>query len=168
MARPQVFSTDTYLYNVATGEKRLFPQGETDPGNAWSEKKGGDTAGAGTTAQAMKDLIAAQDQIEALQANLATQDASMAQLSGERDDAVGRVAGLEQDAIAAAKERDEALRSASDYMAERDHARSEAATRTKERDEAKAYAAELEAELAKFDAADSKPSGGSKSKSDPK
>lgn len=192
MARPNTFTTDTVLYNIHSGERRTFPKGETDPGNAWSEKKGGDTAGASTTTQALKDLIAAQEQIEALQAAGATQDTSMAELAGERDAAVGKVAGLEQAAIEADRARDQALDDAKTYMTERDQAREASASlraaiatlegdlagASKARDEANENATlyaeevqklgdrvkELEAEVAKVDGDGDGKVGGRKSK----
>lgn len=187
MARSNVFTSDTYLFNTATGEKRLFPKGESDPGNAWSEKEGGEAPGSATTTQALKDLIAAQDQIERLQATLSTQDASMAVLAGERDAAAGKVEGLEQAAADAEKARAEAETAAHAYMTERDAARAEAARMSdllKGLEAAKAEAianaelyaedngklsariVELEADVAKVDGDKDGKVGGTKPKAD--
>lgn len=192
MARSNIFTADTTLFNTATGEKRMFPKGESDPGNAWSEREGGEAPGSATTTQALRDLIAAQDQIERLQATLSTQDASMAVLAGERDAAAGKVAGLEQAAVEAGVARDQALDDAKTYMTERDQAReAEASLRaaitklegdlagaSKARDEANENAAlyaeevqklgdrvkELEADVAKVDGDGDGKVGGRKSK----
>lgn len=96
----------------------------------------------------------------------------MAVLAGERDAAVGKVAGLEQAAIDAEKAKTEAEAAAHAYMTERDTARSEAArmsdllkgleaAKTEAQANAELYAedngklsariAELEAEIAKVD-----------------
>lgn len=126
MARPAVFSTDTTLYHPAEGAK-VFPKGEQDPGPMWTEQRGGVPVGKDSTAGALKDLIAAQDRIESLEAQLVTQDHSLAQIGKERDAAVGKLGDMEQAKIAAEKARDDAEKVAADLTVERDAARAETA-----------------------------------------
>lgn len=124
MARPYVFQVETTLYHPSEGP-RVFPAGETDPGPAWTDSRGGEPADKGTTKQAMKDLIAAQDQIDALGAQLSSQDHDLGTATKERDEANLKVAGLEQRATDAEKGQETEARRAADYMRERDDARAD-------------------------------------------
>jgi predicted nucleic acid-binding Zn-ribbon protein len=123
MANPQNLTVETRLYSAAEPEGRIFPAGEPWPGDAWSQNPGGAVAGANTTAQAMKDLIAAQDQNEALARQLATKDYSLAEVSAQRDAAQLLVKGLEERALEAESKVAAAEQAARDYMIERDQAR---------------------------------------------
>jgi uncharacterized phage infection (PIP) family protein YhgE len=124
MGRPHVFQTDTTLYHAVEGS-RVFPAGETDPGGAWSERIGGEAVGAATTTSALKDLIAAQDQIEALESRLANNAHDLAAGAKALEDARALFSGLEQRAISAEKALAESQAQAAKYMAERDQARAE-------------------------------------------
>lgn len=130
MANPQNLTVATKLYSLAEPEGRIFPAGETWPGDAWSVNPGGTVAGANTTAQAMKDLIEAQDQNEALGRQLAAKDYSLAQAVALKEEALGKVDGLEQRVIAAEAKTEAAEKAAGDYMRERDVARAQAAKLT--------------------------------------
>lgn len=124
MPRPNIFPCDTVLYHPAEGA-RTFPQGEQDPGNAWSEKPGGHELGGATIAQATRELIEANDRIDALGQTLAHKDHDLAVIAAERDSAVNATADLEQRAIAAEKTQAEAEEQAAAYMRERDTARAQ-------------------------------------------
>lgn len=137
MARQSVFSVDTVLFHPSEPQGRTFPAGETDPGPAWSERPGGKAPGEKTVGEAAKDLLAAHEQIEALQSQLETQAASMATLAGERDKAAGKLEAAES--ARAEAERD------------RDTAKAEAEEAVKAKNEALNYTKSLEAKLAKLD-----------------
>lgn len=126
MARQHVFSVETRLWHPSDGWK-LFPVGETDPGSAWSEKEGGEPVGKASTEQALKDLIAAQDQIEAKDRLLVSKDHDLAQLAKAKAEAEAKVADLEQRAIAAEASGAEAQTVAAAVTKERDEARAESA-----------------------------------------
>jgi hypothetical protein len=70
MPKYNVLPDDMKLYSPAEPKGRLFLKGEAWPGDAWSDKPGGEVAGKDTAAQALKDLIKAQEQNEAIQAQL--------------------------------------------------------------------------------------------------
>lgn len=127
MSRPFVLTRDTKLWHPQVGWQ-LFPQGSTDPGDAWSDREGGQMPGSETSLQAMRDLIAAQEQIEALQKLLDQQAAGAAAVAKERDEAVAVRLTLEQRAIVAETAQKVAEDAARQYMAERDQARAEVAT----------------------------------------
>lgn len=124
MPRPYVFSSDTTLYHPTEGE-RVFPAGETDPGAAWSDKPGGDPVGTNAAVGALKDLIEANDRLDQMGQMAAQKDHDLAVMAKERDEAAGKVAELEQRAIAAEKAQAEAEEATHGYMVERDQARSE-------------------------------------------
>jgi len=126
MANPAVLSVDTKLYCPAEPQGRVFPAGSEWPGDAWTSNRGGKPVGKDATAQAMKDLIAAQDRIDSMANQLDTMTHSLAQRSAERDEAVNKVQGLEQRAIAAEAAQEAAEQAARSYMQERDAARSDA------------------------------------------
>jgi len=119
MARQSIFSTPTRLWHPTQGWF-TFGIGEQDPGASWFEKEGGEPAGAATTSQALKDLIAAQDQIDQRDKALAAKDHDLAQASKAREEAEGKVEGLEQALKAAETERDDAMSAAEDLTKERD------------------------------------------------
>lgn len=96
MPRQAVFTVDTILYHPIEGAY-AFPAGSPDPGNAWTDKPGGDAPGKESVAQAMKDLVAAQDHIEALQRQLASVEHDKANLAMERDAANAQAAVLRQE-----------------------------------------------------------------------
>lgn len=125
MARPASFSSPTILYHPTEGP-RLFGVGEQDPGNAWSEMPGGDGVGSATTAQALKDLIAAQEQNEAMGRQLASAQHDAAQAGRRADEATEALSAAKQEAIDAIKARDDAEKVAADLTVERDAARAEA------------------------------------------
>lgn len=106
MPRPAVFMTPTTLYHPTEG-KKVFPAGETDPGPSWWDSPTGPPVGGATTAQALNDLIAAQDQLEAAERRAQSHAHDMAQLEAAKSAAEARVADLEQARIAAEQARDE-------------------------------------------------------------
>lgn len=122
MARPHVFSTDTALYHPIEG-KRVFPKGETDPGPMWTDRIGGEVVGMKTTTQALKDLIGAQEQIEHLEARLMAAGRDLDVSAKTREEALAKLAGVEQDLIAAKAAQADAEALATQYMRERDDAR---------------------------------------------
>lgn len=160
MPRPAVFTTDTFLFHPVEG-KKLFPAGETDPGPAWHDKPGGPSVGQNATAEAMKDLIAAQDQIDGLGQQLASKDHDLAQMAKERDEANAKLADAEQRARDAESARAEAEKVAAEVTGERDRlAALETELRTK--------IAGLEVEIAKVDGdKDGKVGGSAKKTSKP-
>lgn len=125
MANPSVLAADAILYSPAEPEGRLFPAGESWPGDAWSLNRGGEPVGKGATKQAMKDLIDAQDTIDSLSGQLASKDHDLAVMAADRDDATGKLSDAEQRAIEAEKAQTAAEDAARAYMTERDNARSE-------------------------------------------
>lgn len=125
--RQQVFSVETKLWHPSEGW-RVFPAGETDPGNAWSETEGGHPVGAASAAGALKDLIEANDQLDQMRQMMAAKDHDLAVMAKERDAANAKVSDLEQAGIDAVKARAAAEDAARGYMAERDTARAEMAT----------------------------------------
>lgn len=125
MTQPNVLQAPTKLYSATEPEGRLFQAGEPWPGDAWSAKPGGQPAGANAAAGLMKDLAQANKTNEQLGRQLASKDHDLAQLAAQRDEAAGKVADLEQRAIAAEKARAEADAAATAYMKERDQARSD-------------------------------------------
>lgn len=126
MARPNVFTTDTTLYHAIEGS-RVFPAGETDPGAAWTDRVGGEAIGAATTTQALKDLIAAQDQIEAMEARLHANGHDLAVAAKATADAKAKATEMEQRALAAEKALTDAHAQSQQYMRERDQARTQLA-----------------------------------------
>ena len=126
MRNPAVLVAETRLFHPAEPEGRVFPAGETWPGDAWFDKPGGRDVGADTTKQAMKDLIAAQDTVDRLGGLLASKDHDLAVLAGERDAAKGALAALEQRAITAETALAASEGAARNYMQERDAARADA------------------------------------------
>lgn len=127
MARPFTFSVETRLWHPSEGWK-TFPAGETDPGAMWSEKEGGNPVGSQATAGALRDLIEANDRLDAAAQREARKDHDLAALAAERDEARGKLADLEQRTIAAGKAQVQAEDAARGYMLERDAARSEVQT----------------------------------------
>lgn len=126
MANPAVLTADTVLYSPAEPDGRMYPQGSEWPGDAWSANRGGEPLGKGAAAQAAKDLVAAQDRLDAMSAQMDRQTHSMAEISAQRDEATGKLADTEQRAIAAEAAQAEAELSAHNYMVERDQARADA------------------------------------------
>lgn len=124
MPRPNVFPVDTTLYHPTEG-KRVFPAGETDPGPLWRDRPGIDVISDATKAQALEDLMAAQEAMDELEARLLAAGRDLDEATGTREAALAKVHGLEQDLVAANKRADEAEALAREYMAERDQARSE-------------------------------------------
>jgi hypothetical protein len=124
MGRPFVFNAPTTLYHPVEGE-RTFPQGETDPGPAWTDRIGGAAVGAATTTQALKDLITAQEQIEDLEKRLMANGADLAKSAKTREEALAKVTGLEQVALEAIGKHEAAEAQSQTYMRERDQARVE-------------------------------------------
>lgn len=151
MARPYVFQTETTLYHPSEGA-RVFPAGETDPGPAWTDSRGGEPADKGTTKQAMRDLIAAQDQIDGLGAQLVSRDHDLAVMASTRDEASLKVAGLEQRAIDAEKGQETEAQRAAEYMRERDAARADHQRVGDQVTAANARVAELEATVTRVTA----------------
>ena len=144
MPKYNVLPQDMTLYSPAEPEGRMFPKGSMWPGDAWSDKPGGEVAGAGTTKQAIADLQAAQDQIVKLQDMLQRHEHDRAQLAKERDEAVAALKDAEARAQAAEKAQKDAEDTAKEVTGERDRALSvESGLRAK--------ITELEAEIAKVD-----------------
>lgn len=122
MARANAFIVPTKLWHAAEGW-REFPAGETDPGGSWSEQEGGNPVGNNATTGALKDLIEANDRLDAAAAREAKKDHDLGVMAAERDAAKGQVSDLEQRAIAAEQTREAAETAARGYMVERDQAR---------------------------------------------
>lgn len=156
MARPNVFSTETKLWHAAEGWRK-FPAGETDPGGAWSEQEGGNPVGNNATAGALKDLIEANDRLDAAAEREAKKDHDLATMAAERDAANGKVADLNQRAIAAEKSQAEAEANAASYAQERSRAVEDLAV-------ANRRIAALEAQVAAFDGDGDGKVGGSRAK----
>lgn len=125
MANPSVLLQDTILYCLAEPEGRTFCAGEQWPGDAWSSNRGGEPVGKGATKQALEDLVAAQDRLDAMAAQLSAVEADKARLSGERDAMALQVDGLTQRALEAEKGQELADARVHDMMVERDQARSD-------------------------------------------
>lgn len=125
MANPSVLLQDTILYCLAEPEGRTFYAGEQWPGDAWSSNRGGEPVGKGATKQALEDLVAAQDRLDAMAAQLSAVEADKARLSGERDAMALQVDGLTQRALQAEQGQELADGRARDYMLERDQARAD-------------------------------------------
>jgi colicin import membrane protein len=146
MSRPNVFSVPTRLWNAAEpGGWRTFQQGETDPGEAWSDKEGGETPGAVSSVALAGDLAKCHIQIADLQERLAANGSDMAESAKAREDALAKVAGLEQEVISANTARDEAEKVAASLTAERDAANATAARQKEAADAAEALLAEAAA-----------------------
>jgi len=123
-----IFTSDTVLYHPVEGAKRV-PQGEQHPGAMWSASPNGPGPDFNALNAALKEaLSAANADKERLQMAVERSDASLAILAGERDKLASRVAGLEQDALAARKEAGDAKAIAESLTRERDQARQEAAS----------------------------------------
>lgn len=122
MPRPHVFSADTALYHPIEG-KRVFPKGETDPGPMWTDRIGGEVVGMKTTTQALKDLIAAQEQIEHLETRLMASGRDLDETAKTREEALAKLAGVEQELIKSQAAQADAEALATQYMRERDDAR---------------------------------------------
>lgn len=122
MARPNVFPADTILYSASEPNGRLFPAGETDPGAAWTDKPGGAPVNSASTTAALQDLIAAQDRIETMGETIARNAADLDVAAKAREEAEAKVAGLEQDVIAAKQAQADAEATAQQLTAERDAA----------------------------------------------
>jgi predicted nucleic acid-binding Zn-ribbon protein len=151
MTNPTVLQAPTRLYSAAEPEGRVFQAGEPWPGDVWSMKPGGPPVGAATNLQALKDLEAAQTQIEHLSATIERNANDLAVMAGEREAANDSVAGLEQRAIAAEKGQTDAEQAAKTYMEERDTARASLSKVGADLTAAKARIAELEPEAAKVE-----------------
>lgn len=149
MANPSVLNADTVLYSAAEPNGRLFPAGESWPGDAWSTNPGGDPLGEGLADGARKDVAKAQSRIDALTATVESNANDLAVSASERDAANGKVADLEQRALAAEQGQEAADGRAHDYMAERDQARSDFQRVSDQVTAANARNAELEADAAK-------------------
>lgn len=141
--RPAVLAQDTTFFHP-TEPARRFLKGDQDPGDAWSLTEGGHATTNGSATEVLKDLIAAHDQIEQLQRQIATRDHDLAQNAADLAAEKAKVQGLEQEAIAAkalAAEANEALAAAN-----------AASTRAAQETEGlRADNADLRAKLAAFD-----------------
>lgn len=124
--RPAVFSKPTTLYHPVEGS-RVFPAGEQDPGPSWYDRPGGEPIGESTLAQAMKDLTAAHDRMEALEGQLTRNAHDVAVMQKERDEALAKVHGLEQALLETRKELAELAQIGMELTKERDEARAAAA-----------------------------------------
>lgn len=161
MPKYNVLPQDMTLYSPAEPEGRMFPKGSMWPGDAWSDKPGGEVAGAGTTKQAIADLQAAQDQIVKLQDMLQRHEHDRAQLARERDEAVSALKDAQARAQEAEKAQKAAEETAKEVTGERDRAVAlEGSLRAK--------ISELEAEIAKVDGDGDGKVGGSASADAPK
>lgn len=125
MANPNILPSTMLLYSTFAPEGRLFQQGEDWPGDAWSQRPGGEPIGGDAVAQAMKDLIEAQDQIDRLSQAVSSKDHDMAQMAKQRDDAVAELNGLKQSLLDAEKAQKDAEKIATGLTKERDRARAD-------------------------------------------
>lgn len=159
MAKYGILPADMTLYSPAEPRGRVFLKGEPWPGDAWSERPGGDDVGKATVAEALKDLAAAQKQADDLRMLIKSAEHDRAQLAKELDEIKASVADREQAAsdavaraeaaIAEAREavgaRDDALKSASGHAARAEAALSDVERLTGELADANSHAAALEA-----------------------
>jgi chromosome segregation ATPase len=155
MAREMILSADRVLYSPAEPEGRLFRAGEQWPGDAWSDQKDAEPEDKAAKANAVKELLAAHQEIERLGAVITAGDHDRGKIADERDAALAQVKGLNQRALDAEKAQAEAEARHLETAAQRDQARIEAenerqrAARVSEPlAEAKATIERLTAELA--------------------
>lgn len=139
MTRTGVFPRDTKLWHPTEGWK-VFPQGEQDPGLAWSEKEGGDVP-------AEVDVSELKARTEKAEDLLKRRQADIDRVAQERDDANTKIAGLERRAGEAEKALAEAQADKLRYAEDRDRAIQNEAAMRRELEAAKARIRELEADL---------------------
>lgn len=125
MANPNILLTDTVLYSPLEPEGRLFPAGEQWPGDAWTERKGGEPVSSGSKIEALKELIQAHDEIERLTAIISSGEHDRAQLAAEREAAKATVRGLKQQVADAERVAEESRALHLAAVEERDRARAE-------------------------------------------
>lgn len=126
MPRYTILPANMKLYSPAEPKGRMFLKGEPWPGDAWSEKPGGDDVGRATASQALKDLEAAKTQADDLRRVIASGEHDRAQLAAELAQAKAALAGARQAKADAEKARAEAEDIAREATKERDEARGEA------------------------------------------
>lgn len=130
MAKFTILPADMKLYSPAEPKGRVFLAGESWPGDAWSDKPGGDEVGRGTVTQSLKDLEAAQKQADDLRSIVEGITHDLAQVSKERDDAMAQVAGLQAEVEAAKTSGGQDAAVLKGLTEERDHARAQVETQT--------------------------------------
>lgn len=157
MAKFGVLPHDMKLYSPSEPDGRVFPAGEQWPGDAWSDRPGGDDVGKGTAKAALKDLEEAQKQAEALRALIASGEHDRAQLAGELASAKTEIADLKQTAADAEAARAAAAQEAAEAVATRDQGTALEA-------QLRARIADLETQIAAFDGDGDGKAGGSKPK----
>lgn len=162
MAKPNVLQADTKLYSPAEPKGRVFLTGEPWPGDAWSDRAGGDEVGKGTVTQALTDLKAANAQADGLRQTLESQQHDLAQIGRERDQALAALGAAQQAASDAATALATAENTASELTVERDAARSEAASQRARAEALDAALTEAKAKIAPLDGDDDGSPGGSK------
>lgn len=112
------FKNPTTLYHPVEGP-RVFPAGEQHPGAAWSSTPDGEPPSA--SEEALKtQLAAAREQMDALERQNRRREQGMAEVEGKNDALRAENAALKTEIRALTKERDEALKTATDVTKERD------------------------------------------------
>lgn len=112
------FKKPTTLYHPVEGP-RVFPAGEQHPGAAWSSTPDGEPPSA--SEEALKtQLAAAREQMDALERQNRRREQGMAEVEGKNDALRAENAALKTEIRALTKERDEALKTATDVTKERD------------------------------------------------
>lgn len=151
MANPSILPADTILYSPMEPQGRQFYAGEPWPGDIWSDRPGGSSKlGSETNVQALKDLIAAQEQIEARDQTIAAHAHDLAVMAKQRDTAVEKVESMKQ----ALRDAEAAQKGAEDVAAEK----------TAEANRLTQAVAEAQARIAAFDGDGDGAPGGSKPK----
>lgn len=112
------FKSPTTLYHPVEGP-RVFPAGEQHPGAAWSSTPGGDPPSA-SEEELRTQLAAAREQMDALERQNRRREQGMAEVEGKNDALRAESAALKTEIRTLTKERDEALKTATDVTKERD------------------------------------------------
>lgn len=112
------FKNPTTLYHPVEGP-RVFPAGEQHPGAAWSSTPDGEPPSA-SEEELKTQLAAAREQMDALERQNRRREQGMAEVEGKNDALRAENAALKTEIRALTKERDEALKTATDVTKERD------------------------------------------------
>lgn len=112
------FKNPTTLYHPVEGP-RVFPAGEQHPGAAWSSTPDGEPPSA-SEEELRGQLAAAREQMDALERQNRRREQGMAEVEGKNDALRAENAALKTEIRALTKERDEALKTATDVTKERD------------------------------------------------
>jgi chromosome segregation ATPase len=122
MAKFTILPSDMKLYSPAEPNGRVFLAGEPWPGDAWSDKAGGDDVGRGTVTQAVADLAASQKQSEDLRKIIEGVQHDLAQANGKLSAALAENKALEQAASDAEAKATQAMEEAREAVQAKDQA----------------------------------------------